>query len=192
MAGFICATILTSFEWSISGGEPGDVKRQGEWREVMAGRRDQAADPSSAAPARMVTLAMPADQDFLALARTSVMHVASVLLLPLARVGDLRLAVDEACSLFLQSQGLDDENEIDADGAPPRPTAAVQLMQLSYDLYPEFLHVTVSAPVPADWPDRGELGWAILRTLVGDLRVSVEDGIGALTLIEPLPTAADI
>ena len=52
-------------------------------------------------PVRMVTLTMLADQEYLALARTSAMHVAALLHLPLVQVTDLRLAVDEACTSFI-------------------------------------------------------------------------------------------
>ena len=150
--------------------------------------RDWAAGVTAGSPVRMVTVNLPADQDFLALARTSAMHVASVLLFPLERVKDLRLAVDEACSSFLQTS--DDQGDLAvAMDAPPAHAAAMWIMELSYDLYPRFLHVTVRARVPDGWPHRGELGWAMLRTLVEDVRVGIVDGVGELTLIEPLPTA---
>lgn len=137
-------------------------------------------DPAEAF--RMVTLTLLADQDYLALARTSAMHVGALVFLPLPRVNDLRLAVDEVCTSFLQStEGLE------ADSAAPAPS---RTMELAYDRYPTALHVTVRAPAPQGWPQRDELGWAMLETLVAEVRVSLQDGIGVLTLIEPLPTAA--
>lgn len=128
---------------------------------------------------RMVTLSMIADMDYLALARTSAMHVGALLSFPLARVSDLRLAVDEACVCFLDSVS---RREPDSFGMSPAPES----MELSYDRYPTELHVTVRAAVGADWPTVDELGWAMLRALVGDVRVQVEDGVGALTLMLPL------
>lgn len=122
-------------------------------------------------PVRMVTLTLLADRDYLALARTSAMHVGALLFLPLSQVHDLRLAVDEACASFLHTSH------------PPTET-----MELCYDRYPTALHVTVRARAPLGWPEGDELGWALLGSLVGDVRVSVSDGIGALTLVEPLPT----
>jgi serine/threonine-protein kinase RsbW len=137
----------------------------------------QARDAADGADAvRMVTLTLPADHDYLGFARTSAMHVASLLFFPLPRVNDLRLAVDEACTSFLQAAH-------GADGAGS--------MELRYDRHPTSLHVTVRARAPHGWPGRDELGWAMLGSLVGEVRVQVEDGIGALTLIEPLPTATD-
>ena len=145
----------------------------------------QARNPADGADAvRMVTLTLPADHDYLGFARTSAMHVASLLFFPLPRVNDLRLAVDEACTSFLQA-GWDEP--ADADGAIP---ASEDTMTLQYDRFPASLHVTVSAKVPGGWPRRDELGWAMLSSLVGDVQVDRRDGVGALTLIVPLPTAA--
>jgi anti-sigma regulatory factor (Ser/Thr protein kinase) len=128
-------------------------------------------DPDDGAVLRLVTLTLVADQDYLALARTSAMHVAALMFLPLPRVNDLRLAVDEACTSFLQP------------GSRTRET-----LELSYDRHPASLHVTVRSRAPLGWPHRDELGWAMLASLVGEVRVGVSGGIGALTLIEPLPT----
>ena len=64
-----------------------------------------------------------------------------------------------------------------------------QVLELSYDRYPDALHVTVRAPVDEDWPRVDELGWAMLGALVGDVRVEVRGGLGILILIQPLPEA---
>jgi serine/threonine-protein kinase RsbW len=137
-------------------------------------------------PVRMVTLTILADQHYLALARTSVMHVASLLFLPLARVNDLRLAVDEACTSFLR------EAEEPVAGVASAPALPPPTMELAYDRFPDALHVTLRSPAPDGWPGRDELGWAMLGSLVGEVRARVQDGMGILTLIEPLPTAADL
>ena len=151
-------------------------------------------------PVRMATLTLLADRDYLALARTSASHVAALLFFPRPRVSDLRLAVDEACTSFLRTapEGVgaangatsaDDEGgESGADGAA---SASADTLELRYDRHPSSLHVTVSGRAPRDWPERDELGWAMLSALVGDVQVSVEDGVGALTLIVPLPNATD-
>jgi anti-sigma regulatory factor (Ser/Thr protein kinase) len=136
-------------------------------------------DVADITPVRMVTLTLQADRDYLALARTSAMHVGALLLLPLTQVHDLRLAVDEACSSFLQ-----------AAGAQASETMAPETMEIRYDRYPDALHIVVRARAPQDWPERDELGWALLGSLVGEVTVDVEDGIGTLTLVEPLPSDA--
>jgi len=138
-----------------------------------AGNRAGDAVPAGAGapPFRMAALTFPADKDYLALARTSVMHVAGLLNLPIGRVTDLRIAVDEACSVFLT----------------PPPTAP-STFDLSFERHAGYLSVTVRGPAPETWPpDDDELGWRMLQALVGEVRAESKDGIGTLTLIEPLP-----
>ncbi|MBR7839479.1 hypothetical protein KDL01_39855 [Actinospica durhamensis] len=137
-------------------------------------------DTRAAAPTRLVTLNMRADKDYLALARTCAMHTAAVLGFPLSRVTDLRLAVNEACLCFLEAPV---RRGSDLLGSSPAPAA----LEIAYDLYPEELHVTLRSPVPENWPRVDETGWALLRALVGDVRVFAHEGLGTLTLIEPLP-----
>ncbi|HEX4787579.1 MAG TPA: hypothetical protein VH372_03905 [Actinospica sp.] len=142
-------------------------------REASAGQHDAL---------RMITLRMIADKDYLALARTSAMHVGALLAFPLARVSDLRLAVDEACISFLDPPAYRD---------PDLPYAACVpsgTLELAYDRHASDLHVTVTGTAPAGWPERQEPGWAILEALVGEVRAEVRAGDGVLTLIEPLPT----
>lgn len=133
-----------------------------------------------AGPLRMVTVSVIADKDYLALARTSAMHVGALLSLPLARVSDLRLAVNEACACFLDAAA----RHVPSDWAA---SPLSQMLELAYDRYPGELHVTVRAAVDEDWPRVDELGWAMLGALVGDVRAQVRHGQGTLTLIQPLP-----
>jgi hypothetical protein len=127
---------------------------------------------------RMAALTVVADKDYLALVRTSAMQVAALLDLPVPRVADLRLAVDEACTSFL----------VPAPGTEPAAPSAATL-HLCYDRYPDHLRVTVRGAAPALWPGQDELGWEMLRAIVGDVHAEVVDGVGILTLIEPLPAA---
>lgn len=133
---------------------------------------------------RMAALSMIADMDYLALARTSAMHVGALLALPLGQVADLRLAVNEACACFLDTAA---RREPDAFGIAGLPES----MELAYDRYPGELRVTVRAAVGDGWPDVDELGWAVLRALVGDLHVDVHGGVGVLTLMLPLPAGME-
>lgn len=135
------------------------------------------AEARSTAPRRMVTLNMLADKDYLALARTCAMHIAAVLGFPLSRVTDLRLAVNEACLCFLESLP-----------AGPIDWPVPESMEICYDLYPDALHVSVRAATPEGWPQVDETGWALLGALVGDVRVEAHEGLGVLTLVEPLPS----
>jgi serine/threonine-protein kinase RsbW len=127
---------------------------------------------------RLASLSFAADRDFLALARMTAMHVAGLLGMPIGRVTDLRLAVDEACSLFL---------------APlphkPAPGSAHDRLTLQFDHTGEALRIRVSGPAPEQGPDQDDLGWTMLCALVGEPRWEARDGIGILTLTEPIPTA---
>jgi hypothetical protein len=145
----------------------------------VAGRK-ASADQQDAL--RMVTLRMIADKDYLALARTSAMHIGALLAFPLARVSDLRLAVDEACISFLDSPAYRDPDLPYAACVPPG------ILELAYDRHASDLHVTVTGTAPAGWPERHEPGWAVLEALVGEVRAEVRGGEGVLTLIEPLPS----
>jgi hypothetical protein len=141
-----------------------------------------AAGPPSSARGRgflrMAALTVVAHQDYLALARMSAMQVAALLELPLPRVADLRLAVDEACTSFL----------VAAPGRSLEPASSTgATIQLSYDRYPDHLLVTVRGTAPALWPTQDEFGWEVLRSVGRDVRAEVVDGIGTLTITEPLP-----
>ncbi len=59
-------------------------------------------------------------------------------------------------------------------------------LHLCYDRYPDHLRVTVRGAAPALWPEQDELGWEMLRAIIGDVHAEVVDGVGILTLIEPL------
>jgi serine/threonine-protein kinase RsbW len=121
---------------------------------------------------------MPADRDYLALARLAAMHVAGMLDLPIGRVGDLRLAVHEACALLLS--------------APPKvpdgPNATAEnALELSFDRCPGELRVDVRGPAPAHRPDPEDIGWLVLQALVDEVRLETADVTATVTLIASLP-----
>jgi len=143
-------------------------------------------------PRRLALLSFAADKDHLALARMTAMHIAGLAGLPIGRVTDIRLAVDEACSLFLT--GLVDTKVESTDTA--EPTGSIELAEpggamitLCFDRLAEYLRISVSGPAPRRIPDADDLGWTMLCALVGRPRWEVRDGIGTLTLTEPVPTA---
>lgn len=129
-------------------------------------------------PRRLAVLTFAADKDYLALARMTAMHVAGLLGLPIGRVTDLRLAVDEACTSFLVAARGREMEPVEESGAT---------LQVCYDRYPDRLEVTVLGLAPPMWPGQDELGWAVLRAIIGDVNAEVIDGVGILTLVEPLP-----
>ena len=138
-------------------------------------REAQEADGSAASQVRrLAVLTFAADKDHLALARMTAMHVAGLAGLPIGRVTDIRLAVDEACSLFLSDPAI----------------GAGAMLTVRFDRLPQHLRIAVSGPEPARTPDAEDLGWLMLCALVDGLSWQVRDGIGVLTLNEPLTLAA--
>ena len=138
-------------------------------------------DPG-AGPRRLAVLTFAADKDYLALARMSAMHVAGLLGLPIGRVTDLRLAVDEACSVFLAGPS--------GPAAPllPRGRHTAATLTLRFErTAAEQLRISVSGPAPLRRPDEDDLGWTMLCALVGSPRWEVRDGVGTLTLTEAIP-----
>ena len=125
---------------------------------------------------RLASIGFAADKSYLSLARMTAMHVAGLLGLPLGRVTDLRLAVDEACALFLTAP------------APAAPGEGPGQLQLRFDQEGGTLRIRVSGPAPVRPPDADDLGWTMLCALVGEPRWESYDGIGTLTLLEPIPT----
>ena len=135
-----------------------------------------------AEPQRLAVLTFAADKDYLALARMTAMHVAGLLGLPIGRVTDLRLAVDEACSVFLAGPSGPSAPLL----APGRQSAAT--LTLRFERIAEDLRIAVSGPAPLRRPDEDDLGWTMLCALVGEPRWEARDGLGTLTLTEPIPT----
>lgn len=121
-------------------------------------------------PRLMASLAVPADADYLAIARVTAMHVGALLGLTVGRIADFRLAVDEACSLLLRA-------------AAPGAGA----LELSFEQCLDELRVTVRGPAPGGGPGPDDVGWLMMRALVGDARMETDDGTATVTLIEPLP-----
>lgn len=133
-------------------------------------RRDGLATEASA------TLTIPADKHFVAVARTAALHVAGIMGLPISRTTDLRLAVDEACGLFLEGG-----RAAAAKGEPGRLTVVFTPLADS-------LEVTVTGPAPKRRVFDDDLGWMLLRALCGgEVRWEQDETTARLTLTEPLP-----
>ena len=144
----------------------------------MSLQRDSAATvartPLDGQPFRMAALTMPADKDYLALARLATMHVAGLLGLPIGHLTDLRLAVNEACALLLNAPA--------GHGG-----TGVGALELSFERCPGHLCVTVRGPAPASRPDTEDIGWLVLRALVNEVSMEISGATATLTLIETLP-----
>jgi serine/threonine-protein kinase RsbW len=139
--------------------------------DVPAGRSEP--DPGSPVPESEVVIEIPADRLYVVLARSAAVHLGSVLQLGVTDVTDLRLAVDEACALFLLNPAFPDGHEAG--------------LVCRFAAYREELRITVRAPIPAGFaPDTDGIGWIMLGALVDHLAWSREAGFGVLTLAKHL------
>jgi hypothetical protein len=123
------------------------------------------------------------------------MHVAAVLGLPVGRLTDLRLAVNEACALLLRSGAAETQAGDEAapraggDGGVGVGGETGTMLELRFERCPGELRVLVSGPAPRHGSNPDEIGWILLRALVGDVRMDVLGGTATVTLTEPLPAA---
>jgi serine/threonine-protein kinase RsbW len=102
----------------------------------------------------VVDLRVPADPAYLAVVRTAAAGLGTRLDLTLDEIEDLRIAVDEACSLLL------------AGRAHPGRT-----LDAAFEVGPigsQHLAVTISGPV-AQLPREASFSWSVLRALAGEV-----------------------
>jgi serine/threonine-protein kinase RsbW len=132
-----------------------------------------APEPDGLLPDSEVLIEIPADRLYVVLARSAAVHLGSVLHLGITDVTDLRLAVDEACALFLLHPAFPDQREAG--------------LACRFEAYRAQLRVSVRAPVPPGFsPDTEAIGWIMLGALVDDLAWTRQDGFGTLTLTKRL------
>jgi serine/threonine-protein kinase RsbW len=133
---------------------------------------DAAAEPDRLPTSRTVILTIPADREQVVLVRSVAGHIAARLGLSVAELTDLRLAVDEACGLFLLAPGFGTRGET---------------IECRFEELPDVLAVTVSAPAPATLqPDVDDIGWIMLGALVDVLTWKSEEGMARLSMIKHL------
>ncbi|GAB6899735.1 anti-sigma regulatory factor [Kineosporia succinea] len=101
-----------------------------------------------------VDLRVPADPAYLAVVRTAAAGLGTRLDLTLDEIEDLRIAVDEACSLLLAGRA-----------HPGRTLDAAFEVGL---IGSQSLAVTITGPV-AELPREASFSWSVLRALAGDV-----------------------
>jgi serine/threonine-protein kinase RsbW len=151
--------------------EPAAVKAAEHDADQAADAPEPEAGPELAEPLpdSEVFIEIPADRLYVVLARSAAVHIGAVLHLGITDVTDLRLAVDEACALFLLH--------------PAFPDGAAVGLACRFAAYPEELRVTVRAPVSEAFaPDTEGIGWIMLGALVDDLAWTRRHGYGTVTL----------
>lgn len=104
-----------------------------------------------------VDLRVPADPAYLAVVRTATAGLAARLNLTLDEIEDLRIAVDEACSLLL------------AGRAHPGRT-----LNASFTVGQGTLSVVIAGPVE-ELPEGASFSWSVLRALAGEVVTGVND-----------------
>ena len=140
----------------------------------------------------LAVLVIPADKHYVAVARTAAVHVAGIMGLPISRTTDLRLAVDEACGLFLH-RGAAAGAGSGAGAAAGAGAGAASKLTVSFTRFEETLQIKVSGPAPERQMLDDDLGWTLLRALCGvEVEWEQDDMTATLTLTEPLPAQPKI
>jgi serine/threonine-protein kinase RsbW len=105
-----------------------------------------------------VRLVIPADSAYVAVPRSVVGNLAARNDFTVDAIDDLRIAIDEACSLLL-------------------PQASDGTVECRFLVTPPSLIVTASAKVPNGWhPDTTSFGWTVLAALVDSVAAKSDDG----------------
>jgi serine/threonine-protein kinase RsbW len=125
----------------------------GDVRTMTRGNQKQATVRTADA----VDLRVPADPAYLAVVRTATAGLAARLNLTLDEIEDLRIAVDEACSLLL------------AGRAHPGRT-----LNASFSVGDGTLSVVIAGPVE-ELPEGASFSWSVLRALAGEVVTGAND-----------------
>jgi len=124
-------------------------------RESLPEVDHRATSSASSVSSAMVTLSLPADKDYVVLARSAVAHLGARVGLSMEEISDLRLAVSEACVLFLAGDFLQVVGET---------------LDCTFAESEGALHVTVAASIEAPGtPAVDSFGWNLLAALVDEL-----------------------
>lgn len=118
----------------------------------------------------VVDLRVPADPAYLAVVRTAAAGLGTRLDLTLDQIEDLRIAVDEACSLLLGGRA-----------HPGRTLEAAFEVDLTGS---QHLSVTISGPV-AELPREASFSWSVLRALAADVVTGAGTGGAWIKLNAP-------
>lgn len=109
----------------------------------------------------VVELLLPADPAYLGVVRTACAGLGARLDLTLDEIEDLRIAVDEACTLVLPTAR--------------SPHDATVRLRATFSVTADALAVRVQGPNPA-LPVETSYAWAVLEALAGDVSSGVEAG----------------
>lgn len=139
----------------------------------MSNRSAAAARSAPAAPpSEPVRLTFPADRHHVVLARSLAAHLGARLGLTVEGIDDFRLAVDEACCLFLT-------------GGQPAGQVGGRTLTCEFAESADAVTVTVSAPVAGDFAGQqvDAFGWSLLESLVDGLWWRTDAGRAEVCLL---------
>ncbi len=119
------------------------------------------ASAEVAPTADVVELEVPADAAYVAVVRTATAGLAARLDLTLDRIEDLRIAIDEACTLLIRDHGRSEGEHINC----------------RFSLDESALTCDVTGP-DVELPESTAYGWAVLSALVDSLESGHEDAPG--------------
>ncbi len=123
----------------------------------------------------VVELVLPADPAYLGVVRTACAGLGARLDLTLDEIEDLRIAVDEACTLVLPA------------GRTVRDPSV--RLRATFSVSDDALAVRVQGPNP-DLPVETSYAWAVLEALAGDVSSGVEAGGSWISLSHARARAA--
>jgi serine/threonine-protein kinase RsbW len=124
---------------------------------AVASRKTQRQATVEASATDAVDLRVPADPAYLVVVRTATAGLAARLNLSIDEIEDLRIAVDEACSLLL------------AGRAHPGRT-----LNASFTVGNGTLAVVIAGPAEV-LPETASFSWSVLRALAGEVVTGVND-----------------
>jgi serine/threonine-protein kinase RsbW len=127
-------------------------------------------------PGDVIELSVPALVSFLGVIRTATAGLAARLAFSFNEIEDLRIAVNEACTMVL--------------ALPGARTAQDASLTCRYQVRPDALVVTVSAPVDptAALPAAQSIAWHVLSAHASEVRGSIQDGNARVELCKPRGT----
>lgn len=169
------------------------------------GSADDPGTPSGRPGPDVVELELPADPAYLGVVRTACAGLGARLDLTLDEIEDLRIAVDEACTLVLPSSaGVDAGDGFDlhgsdagapegggdqvANGSGPARTLPARL-HATFSVSASTLAVRVQGPNP-QLPVDTSYAWAVLEALAGDVSSGVEPAGSWISLTHTRARAA--
>jgi len=148
------------------------------------------ADRTETPATASVRLIVPAHRDYVVIVRSAVAYLGACFGFTIGEIGDVRLAVDEACNLLVEA-GSAARGRAGAAGAAraAQDVADVPDLECHAEVRGGLLRVTVAgAAATAEPPDTEGFGWTILAALVdsltwdhdgGTVRIELEKRHGA-------------